>query len=118
MADPGQRAKSHRTVDDRERRQSPRFRVGLPVTFGSTTGLTRDVSVAGVFFTFFDHTAQPPDVGAQIRLGLVLEHADPRGLLEVCCEGNVVRVDRTADALGVAVQFYSYHFNPSATAGT
>jgi PilZ domain-containing protein len=97
----------------RERRQSPRIRVVLPVTFGSMTGWTRDVSTAGVFFTFADGAAKPPDAGAQIWLGLVLEHADPRGLLEVRCEGSVVRVENTVDAAGVAVRFLSYQFDPA-----
>ena len=95
-----------------ERRQSPRFRVVLPVTLDNTTGWTRDIGATGVFFTLFDQPARPPDAGAQIRLGLVLEHADPRGRLEVHCEGSVVRVEHTASAVGVAVQFDTYQFDP------
>jgi hypothetical protein len=96
-----------------ERRHSTRFHVVLPVTLDGTTGSTRDVSAAGVFLTFLDRPAQPLDTGAQIRLGLVLEHADPRGLLDVHCEGTVVRVERTADTVSVAVRFDSYQFDPA-----
>ena len=100
-------------MHDHERRLSPRFRVTVPVTFGSTTGWTRDLSSAGVFFTFDERLARPPDVGAQIQLGLVLENADPRGAVAVRCAGCVVRLDRTADAVGVAVRFDSYEFDPT-----
>jgi len=88
----------------------------MPVTFESTTGWTRDVSAAGVFFTFLDRPARPPDAGAPIQLGLALEHGDPRGVLAVRCEGTVVRVEHAADTVGVAVQFDSYQFDPAGRA--
>jgi len=102
----------------RERRQAPRFRVVLPVTFGSATGWTRDVSATGVFFAVLEQPPHPPAAGAPIRLGLALEHADPRGALDVHCEGTVVRVEHTADAVGIAVRFDSYQFDPAGLTAT
>lgn len=101
-----------------ERRYSTRFHVALPVTLDGASGWTRDVSAAGAFLTFHDRPAQPLDTGAQIRLGLVLEHADPLGSLDVHCEGTVVRVERTADAVGVAVRFDAYQFDPARLAAS
>ena len=107
------RAQGDRKVRGRDRRECPRVRVRLPVSFGNTTGWTRDVSGAGVFFTLANRTAQLPEAGEQIRFGLVLEHADPSGLLKVRCKGSVVRVEHSADAVGVAVRFQSYQFDPT-----
>jgi len=88
-----------------KRRLAPRFRVVLPVTTDRAMGWTRDVSATGVIFTFVDRTVPAPDAGAQIRLELLLEHADPLGFLQIHCAGRVLRVEHTAAAGGVAARW-------------
>ena len=95
-----------------DRRRLLRFGLVLPVTFNDTTGWTRDVSASGAFFTFRDRPDRPLEIGARIRVGVVLEHGDPRGgPVAVRCEGTVVRVERAPEAVGVAVSFDAYQFD-------
>jgi PilZ domain-containing protein len=100
---------THRT-EFLERRQQPRFRIALAVTFRDSAGLTRDVSASGVFFEFFNRLADYPSPGSVVQFSLLLEHADANGPVEVECEGEVVRVEPAADHPGVAVHMASYHF--------
>jgi PilZ domain len=92
-----------------ERRQARRYRVALPVETGALgTGRTRDVSTAGVFFET-DESLVP---GSAIRFSLILE----QGLLDVpvrlLCEGDVVRVERRDEQLGVAATINAFRFDP------
>lgn len=71
------------------------------------TGLTRDISTAGVFF----ETDSSVPVGATLRFSFVLEYADPEGPVRLRCQGEVVRVERRKGKVGVAVRFSSYRFD-------
>ena len=100
-------AVSSREISDRvERREAPRFTVGLAVKLEHGEGRTRDVSASGVFFT----TQGPFLPDAHIKFAVELEHADPGGVLHIVCEGTVVRVEPRPNALGVAVRISSYDF--------
>jgi hypothetical protein len=90
-----------------DRRQAPRYRVALCVELEQRTGLTRDVSTAGVFF----ETDPPVSVGATLRFSFALAYADPEGPVRLRCQGEVVRVERRKSRVGVAVRFTSYRFD-------
>jgi len=73
-------------------------------------GITRDVSLSGVFFET-DHSFAP---GEQINLVMVLERVSPGHPVRLQCEGRVVRVTRFDSRIGVAVAISAYKFGPSA----
>jgi hypothetical protein len=91
-----------------ERRRAGRFPIAIPVELERGTGVTRDVSLSGVFF----ETDQFVVLGQPIRLTLVLERASPSQPVRLQCEGRVVRVERHQPELrlGVAVAIESHRF--------
>ena len=97
-----------------ERRQASRIRVELPAEVmlpdqsETRSGLTRDVSVSGMFY----ETEHALPLGAPIRVVLPLERGLPELPLRVLCEGRVVRVESREGKAGVAVAFTSYRFEP------
>lgn len=96
-----------------EKRQARRFAVMLPVKLDQGNGWTRNVSAAGVLFKLFYDPDPPFLPGSQIRLALVLEHLD--AAVEVECVGEVVRVERAAGHVGVAVRIDSHRFDARKT---
>jgi hypothetical protein len=92
----------------RERRRAVRFPITIPVELEGGTGVTRDVSLSGVFFETNHFFA----LGEPIRLTLLLERATPGQPVRLQCEGRVVRVERRQPELrlGVAVAIESYRF--------
>ena len=97
-----------------EKRQARRFAVMLPVKLDQGNGWTRNVSASGVFFKLFYDPAPPFLPGSRIRLAIVLEQLD--AAMEVECVGEVVRVERAAGHVGVAVHIHSYRFDARETA--
>ena len=99
-------ARSSSRVPDR--RRAVRFPITVPVELDGGGGVTRDVSLSGVFF----ETEQWFAPGEPIRLTLVLERASPGQPVRLQCEGRVVRVERRQPELrlGVAVAIESYRF--------
>jgi hypothetical protein len=93
--------------DFTDRRHARRYRVAVPVELELGTGLTRDISASGVFF----ETGSLFPVGITISFSLVLEHADPGGLVRLQCQGEVVRVEQHEGKVGVAVCFTAYRFD-------
>ena len=91
-----------------ERRQAPRLPIAIPVELEGGTGLTRDVSVSGVFF----ETDRRLVLGEQIRLTLVMGRLSPDSPVRLQCEGRVVRVERREMQVrqGVAVAIESSRF--------
>ena len=92
--------------DGVERRETPRFPVVLAVELEHAEGWTRDVSASGVFFT----TQGRFSPSEPIRFAIALEYVDPTGVLQVTCEGQIVRVEPRPRAIGVAAQICSYEF--------
>ncbi|MGE5849385.1 MAG: PilZ domain-containing protein [Candidatus Methylomirabilota bacterium] len=90
-----------------DRRRAVRFPVTIPVELDWGGGVTRDVSLSGVFF----ETEQWFAPGEPIRLTLVLERASPGGTIRVQCEGRVVRVVDSDTKTDVAVQITSHAFD-------
>jgi len=95
--------------DHPERRRAARFRIAIPVELEEGEGITRDVSLSGVFF----ETDQSFAPGEQINLVMVLERASPGRPVRLQCEGRVVRVTRFDKRIGVAVAISGYKFGPS-----
>src|SRR5437867_7096872 len=91
--------------DVTDKRHASRIRVELPVEVmlpdqsETRTGITRDVSTAGMFY----ETEHAPPLGAPIRAVLPLERGRPEVPLRVLCEGRVVRVEPREGKAGVAV---------------
>jgi PilZ domain len=81
--------------------------MALALKLDSAEGRTRDVSASGVFFT----TQRPFSAGDPVRFALELEHADPAGVIQVTCEGEVVRVEPLPEVLGVAVRIRAYELS-------
>jgi hypothetical protein len=82
----------------------------LPAILDNAVGETRDVSATGVYVSF-PHQASPELLpGSSIRLKIVLEHATADGPFSVTCEGEIVRVDRSEDRVGVAARITGYGF--------
>ena len=97
-----------------EKRSTRRFSLDLPISVkflnnGSRelAGRTRDVSSRGVFM-YLDTEITP---GAPIEFVMTLPKeitmADP---IRVRCTGKILRVDKSADAQGVAVAIEKYDF--------
>jgi hypothetical protein len=77
------------------------------------TGLTRDLSACGVFFET-DRVFAPGEV---IQFALVLEHIDPNRPVRLRCRGQVVRVERRGDTMGVAVAITAYQLDAQVHGG-
>ncbi len=91
-----------------EKRRAARFSIAIPVEVEGGTGVTRDVSLSGVFF----ETDRVFVRGEPIRVTLILQRASPGHPVRLQCEGRVTRVERRQAELrlGVAVAIESYRF--------
>ena len=93
-----------------ERRRDTRLVIALPAIIDNAVGETRDVSTSGVYVSFPHHTSLEFLPGSSIRLEIVLQHASTAGPFSVTCQGEIVRVDRSEDRVGVAARITSYQF--------
>lgn len=84
------------------KRSEERVKTALKVDLGEAIGITRDVSVSGVFFqTNLDCT--PGEPGSEISFSIELD--SPAGKLTLKCAGQIVRVEHQDDGLiGVAAK--------------
>ena len=82
----------------------------LPVNVDNALGQTENISASGIYATFTNGVAQHVQPGSSVRLEMLFEHASPEGPLKVACEGDVVRVERRGDQLGIAARITSYRF--------
>lgn len=81
-----------------ERRRAPRRKVRLPVEVGNDRGWTQDLSPSGVYF----ETTRAPAAGSPIRFTVFWKDPSPRPR-RLECEGRVIRIERRAGMMGVAV---------------
>jgi hypothetical protein len=100
---------TQRKVEFTERRRAVRFPITIPVELEGGTGVTRDVSLSGLYF----ETEQWFAPGEPIRLTLILERASPGDTIRVQCEGRVVRVVDSDTKTAVAVQITTHAFASS-----
>jgi PilZ domain len=96
--------------DGPDRRRAPRFQVELLVELDHGTGLTRNVSVCGIFFV----TRQRFSPGDPIECILVFKDLDPDHPVRLHCLGQVVRVEPDDENMGVAVAITAYRMAPPA----
>lgn len=82
----------------REKRRGQRIYTALPVCLKSATGMTRDVSVSGVFFW----TDAVCVLGELISFSVELHRPD--GKIMFKCRGDVIRTEPRDPMLGVAVR--------------
>jgi hypothetical protein len=85
-------------LTQREKRGNQRVHAALPVFLENATGITRDVGASGTFF-WTSRTYAP---GESINLTIGLKTASGRMMQR--CQGAVVRTERLAHMVGVAVR--------------
>jgi hypothetical protein len=90
----------------REKRSAFRYPVSVPVELEHGTGITRNLSVSGVYFET-DHPVHPD---APFRFALVLVNG------RLNCEGRIVRVEGREGKLGVAAAITTSQFVQEAEA--
>ena len=83
------------------KRQATRHQIKLPVRFEQGTGVTRDISLAGIYFT----TDRQLEAGQQLEIFVKLSYAIPGKSLHLGCRGQVLRVENQDHQYGVAAQF-------------
>ena len=81
-----------------EKRREERIAAVLPVRLNNAAGVTRDVSVTGIFFET-DAALAP---GSSIDF--VVDVDTPSGKRILKCQGNIVRTEARDSRLGVAVK--------------
>ncbi|NJD57045.1 MAG: PilZ domain-containing protein, partial [Nitrospirae bacterium] len=69
-------------------------------------GVTRDVSMKGVFF----ETDQPFSVGDTVEFTIAMHYAVPNPSVCLRCQGEVVRVEPASTGVGVAAALVSHSF--------
>jgi hypothetical protein len=89
-----------------DRRQAQRFHIAVPVELSMGTGITRDLSVCGVFI----ETTQAVTLGEEVQLTLVLAYFSPAQPVRLHCRGRVVRIEPSHIGGGIAVAITAYQF--------
>jgi len=83
-----------------EQRESIRHQIEVPINFGRGTGISRDISFSGIYFT----TKELLEPGEPLRIAFELEYAIPGKSLQLDCQGHVVRVETLGKAYGIAAK--------------
>ncbi|MGZ8240449.1 MAG: PilZ domain-containing protein [Methylobacter sp.] len=84
----------------KENRLAGRYPTFYTVELDSGTGVTRDLSTAGVCFT----TANEIESDSMLRCFILMQKMG-KNMTRIRCEGRVVRVNKSADGWEVAVNF-------------
>ena len=84
-----------------EKRKEERNNAAMPVVLQNGNGLTRDMSVSGVYF-WIDMPAFSPALGNSISFAVAITR--PGGKMTIKCKGVVVRTEPRGSDLGVAVK--------------
>ncbi len=82
-----------------ERRSAVRHKVSLPVETDRAAGLTRDFSLSGLYLV----TDSPVSLGECLHLRVAVPDRGQAGPHWLAATGNVVRVERTGETVGVAI---------------
>ncbi len=89
-----------------DKRQAERVPVALPVNVGVRGAQSRDMSGSGIYF----ETDESYAAGSEVNFSVDLEHVGFGGTVRLFCHGRIVRVDRRAGRVGVAVEIESHRF--------
>jgi len=90
-----------------ERRRAIRLPMALPVELIEGRGITRDVSLSGLYFETDQLSFSPREL---ICFTLVFEGRSGRRPIRLECEGEVVRVEPINGKVGIATTISSYNF--------
>jgi len=86
-------------------RNAERVSTKVPVLLDDgVVGTTRDVSPQGIYFTVQDEVLAE---GQPLRFTLEFDHSS--GVLQLACEGRIVRVDEVDGKVGVAAVILKSH---------
>lgn len=107
-------------VDAADRREARRFSMTLPMRVlphdadgAEMKGQTRDVSYRGLYFL----ADAKFEVGSEIDFVLTLPQQTPTSVeVHIRCHGQIVRVEKLDDRLGIAAKIERYEFLPAAAA--
>ena len=80
------------------KRGAVRTKVEVPVVLEDGVGITRDISVTGIYLK----TPRTYVPGDRVKFTLELEYAVPDGPMRFTCVGQVVRVEKIGEEYGVA----------------
>ena len=89
-----------------EKRQEPRHQSKLPVQFESGKGIIRDFSGSAVFIET-DRAFSP---GQPIEFTLALEYINPERPVNMKCRGEIIRIEKSDQKIGVVAAINSYTF--------
>jgi len=95
------------TQHHEENRREERFQAALRVDLGDATGVTRDVSASGIFFETDAALADDSPISFAIDIDT------PGGRMVLSCQGEIVRVERKAGRMGVAVKILDSVLRPA-----
>jgi hypothetical protein len=84
-----------------KQQRGKRYSTELPTCVNGVEGVTRDVSVSGLFI-IQDQECEP---GSHIDFWVNLD--TPGGKLKLCCEGEVIRVEKIDQRFGLGVKILS-----------
>ena len=87
-----------------EKRREERFDLEVPVIFDNGCGLSRDMSLSGIYFV----TNQPFTPGRTVKFSVRLEHIRPGKPLQLDCQGQVLRIEYVGEQFGVAASISNY----------
>ena len=80
------------------KRSAVRTKIEIPVTLENGVGVTRDISLTGIYMK----TSQPYALGDRVKFTLELEYVVPEGPMQFTCVGRIVRVENLDGEYGVA----------------
>ena len=89
------------TTRPAEKRKEQRADAAMPVVLADGMGVTRDMSVSGVYF-WTDMPAFLPALGNSISFAVAITR--PGGKMTIKCRGVVVRTEPRGNDVGVAVK--------------
>ncbi|MFZ4478682.1 MAG: PilZ domain-containing protein [Rhodoferax sp.] len=81
--------------------RSKRYRTELSTTVNGVSGLTHNVSTTGLYIL----QDQQCETGSRIDFWVDLD--TPGGKLKLCCEGEVIRVDKVEQRFGIGIRILS-----------
>ena len=81
---------SSNTRQVEEQNRSSRKVAQLPISINGEPGVTRDISVSGMFIVQGRHQ----EIGSHIEFTVQVD--TPMGTIKLCCEGEVVRIEETS----------------------
>jgi hypothetical protein len=81
--------------------RSKRYPTELSTTVNGVAGVTRNVSATGLYIV------QDQQCYAGSRIDFWVDLDTPGGQLKLCCEGEVIRIERIDERFGIAVKILS-----------